>query len=263
MSIERRISIDDTYMHVIEFGRGDRDLVMLVGSSLCGIEGAGDAIETAYGCMCDDFHVYCVDTKRAMPPTRTIADMAADAARCLDLLGVKFADFMGVSHGGMIAMTLAAERPELVRRLALCGTSPHVVGEPAKTVEKWKMLARAHDVPALGRAFFNDLYSKKFRDTHEELQKVFESHGTEADCDRFVTVMDSILTFDIRDRLHEIKCPTIVLCATDDRVLGADASRAIASAIGCELHVYDGFGHAFYDETDDAPKRLKSFFLAG
>lgn len=254
--------IDDTYMHVIEFGRGARPLVILAGASLCGIEGLGDAVEAAYGCMCDDFHVYCLDTKRAMPPASTVADMAVDAVRCLELLGVSRADVAGASHGGMIAMTIAVEHPEIVRRLAICGSSPYVARGSAATIEKWMALAQAHDAAGLGSAFFNDLYSEGFRAAHADIESAFASQGTDADCDRFVTVMKSVLGFDIRSRLHEIKCRTLVLCGDDDRVLGTDASRVIANGIGCELHVYPGFGHAFYDETADTPQRLKAHFLA-
>lgn len=262
MSIERHIPIDDTYIHVVEFGRGSRPFVMLAGASLCGIEGLGDAIEAAYGCMCDDFHIYCMDTRRVMPQAWTVADMAVDAQRCLSQLGVTSACFTGASHGGMIAMTLAVEHPEMVRSLAICGSSPYVAKESASTIERWMALAQAHDVAGLGRAFFNDLYSKAFCDAHAELRAAFESHGTAADCERFITVLKSVLDFDIRPRLHEIKCRTLVLCSDDDRVLGKEASHEIANGIGCPLHEYTGLGHAFYDETADTPQRIKAHFLA-
>lgn len=261
MSIERKMPIDDTYMHVIEFGRGPRAAVILAGSSLCGIEGLGDAVEAAYGCMHDDFHVYCLNTKKVLRPDESVADMASDAARCLGALGVGSADFMGASHGGMIAMTLAVEHPDMVRRLALCGSSPHVAGRAAETIGRWRSLALDRDIRGLADAFFSDLYSKEFQEAHPQLRDALASRGTDADCGHFVTLMDSILSFDIRARLREIKCDTLVLCADDDRVLGVEASRETALGIGCEIHEYAGLGHAFYDETADTPRRIMAHFL--
>ncbi|MFW9807425.1 MAG: alpha/beta fold hydrolase, partial [Candidatus Thorarchaeota archaeon] len=44
-----------------------------------------------------------------------LKDMAADAVGLLDELGIKSADVVGVSMGGMIAQTIAIEYPERVR----------------------------------------------------------------------------------------------------------------------------------------------------
>src|SRR5215218_6588631 len=47
----------------------------------------------------------------------TLSDMAADTAALLDTLGFDSAHIVGASMGGMIAQTLAIERPERVRSL--------------------------------------------------------------------------------------------------------------------------------------------------
>ena len=47
----------------------------------------------------------------------TLSDMAADTAALLDTLGFDSAHLVGASMGGMIAQTLAIERPERVRSL--------------------------------------------------------------------------------------------------------------------------------------------------
>ena len=54
----------------------------------------------------------------------TVAGMARDAASLVDALGLDQVDLFGFSMGGFVAQQIAADRPELVRRLVLVGTGP-------------------------------------------------------------------------------------------------------------------------------------------
>jgi pimeloyl-ACP methyl ester carboxylesterase len=54
----------------------------------------------------------------------TVARMARDAALLIDALGLERVDLVGFSMGGYVAQQIAADRPELVRRLILVGTGP-------------------------------------------------------------------------------------------------------------------------------------------
>jgi pimeloyl-ACP methyl ester carboxylesterase len=54
----------------------------------------------------------------------TVAGMARDAASLITALGLEHVDLFGFSMGGYVAQQIAADRPELVRRLILVGTGP-------------------------------------------------------------------------------------------------------------------------------------------
>jgi pimeloyl-ACP methyl ester carboxylesterase len=56
-----------------------------------------------------------------VPARRSVREMAADAA---ELLAGRSAHVVGLSMGGYISLTLALDRPELVRSLVLIGTGP-------------------------------------------------------------------------------------------------------------------------------------------
>ena len=58
----------------------------------------------------------------------TIDDHVSDLAALLDALSIERSIVVGLSVGGMIAMALAALRPDLVRALVLCDTG-HRIGE--------------------------------------------------------------------------------------------------------------------------------------
>jgi pimeloyl-ACP methyl ester carboxylesterase len=55
---------------------------------------------------------------------RTIEAMAQDAVAFIEALGFEQVDLLGFSMGGMIAQVIAAEHPQLVRKLILAGTGP-------------------------------------------------------------------------------------------------------------------------------------------
>jgi len=59
---------------------------------------------------------------------RTVDAMALDAAAFADALHLRQADVLGFSLGGYVAQQLAADRPDLVRRLVLAGTAPPGTG---------------------------------------------------------------------------------------------------------------------------------------
>jgi len=61
-------------------------------------------------------------TNDADRPLRT-ADLAADVIGLMGHLGVGRADVLGFSVGGAVALRLAIEHPELVRRLVVCSVS--------------------------------------------------------------------------------------------------------------------------------------------
>jgi len=65
----------------------------------------------------------------------TIQAMADDAVTFIRALGLERVDVLGFSMGGMIAQVIAANEPQLVRKLILAGTGP-AGGEGIKNVTK-------------------------------------------------------------------------------------------------------------------------------
>src|SRR5215831_12721883 len=59
----------------------------------------------------------------APPAPYAVADLAADAAGLIEQLGIGRCRLVGWSLGGYVAEFLAAERPDLVRAVALLGSA--------------------------------------------------------------------------------------------------------------------------------------------
>ena len=78
-----------------------------------------------YNFLCEDYRVYAVLREPIMPHGATLQDMAGDyAAMFREEFGGPL-DVIGVSTGGSIVQYLAADYPELVRRLVIHSSAYH------------------------------------------------------------------------------------------------------------------------------------------
>lgn len=259
--MERHIELDNTYMNVISFGKGSRVFSIIAGVSLTGLEGMGEALEQAFSDFVEDFTVYVFDRKKLLPEGYTIEDMADDIYRCLSVMGISKTIIYGASQGGMIGQVMAIKYSQLVEKLILCSTASRITPVLEKIIENWSVAAKEHDVRKLNQMFIEHVYSKEFIDRiKDQLPAILES-GTAEDCERFHVMINAIKSFDVYDKLDQIKCPVLVLGDENDKVIGPKASHDIAGRLGCHIHMYDKYSHAVYDEAPDIKSRIKDFSL--
>jgi pimeloyl-ACP methyl ester carboxylesterase len=180
-----------------------------------------------------------------------LADMADDAARLLGELELAPAHVIGASMGGMIAQTLAARRPELVRSLTsiMSNTGALSNGQPALRLYPF-FLRR----PAAGRdayvAHFERLFaaigSRGLPRDPEEIRQLaalsYERDHDPAGPGRQLAAI--IASGDRTSELREIEAPTLVLHGTADPLVRPSGGRATARAIaGAKLKLVQGMGH--------------------
>lgn len=100
----------------------------------------------------------------APPAPYSIDDHVADLASLLDAHEIAGAIIVGLSVGGMVALALAAARPDLVRLLMLCDTA-HKIGTP----EMWSArieAVRANGLASIADAVLERWLSTEFRQAH-------------------------------------------------------------------------------------------------
>ena len=259
------VSSDAFTMDYFRFGSGKDVFVILPGLSVQSVMGAADAVAEAYRGLTGDFTVYLFDRRADIPPVYTVADMARDTAEAFRSLGLREVCLFGASQGGMIAMTIAMEHPELVRRLALGSTSAHIREPQHRILEKWISLAERGDREGLYLSFGEEIYPPEvFRQVRGSLTAAASS-VTEEDLRRFVVMAEGMKGFDVVSRLRDIRCPVLVIGVYEDAVLDSDATMEIAEKLDerpdFRLYMYIGYGHAAYDTAPDYRERLHRFFL--
>ena len=267
MTIET-VKTESITMDYLRFGRGKEPLVILPGLSVQSVMGLGDLIADAYQVLTEDFTIYLFDRRRDLPAVYPIQEMARDTAEAIRVLGLSKVSLFGASQGGMIALCLAAEHPELVSKMVLGSISAHVDAAHFELFARWIDLAKAGKSRELNLAFGEALYPEAIFEGARELLLSQADSFTEEDLRRFCILAESLKGFDIREDLGKIVCPVLVLGAKDDRVLGAEASREIFRHLpeqpGSGLFLYEeGFGHAAFDTAPDYKERLLRFFRDG
>lgn len=256
---EFHAAIGDTYMNVIRFGRGKRTLVMLPGISLTPLEDSGAGVAAAYAALAQDYTVYLPDRRAVLAPHWRTEEMAEDVFTVLTQLGVTEADVYGVSHGGMMAMYLAAQHPDFVRKLVLCSTQCHATEKMLAFARRGIELIRERDVRGLNRHIFAHVYSEAYRAEYQEAFDALEGVGTREDCARYEVQLRACVEFDLTDRMGQIRCPTFVLGDENDRATGIEGCCEIVRYLSCESYFYDRYSHAVYDEAPDIKERIAAF----
>ena len=110
-----RISIGDTEMDYISFGRGNKNLIMIpgVGDGLTTVKGLAVPMAFLYRKLSGDYKVYVFSRKNRLEDDYSTKDMADDQAEAMRKLGIAKAMVIGVSQGGMIAQHLAIDHAGL------------------------------------------------------------------------------------------------------------------------------------------------------
>ncbi|MGM0385273.1 MAG: alpha/beta fold hydrolase [Actinomycetota bacterium] len=191
------------------------------------------------------YTVWAVTRRRSMPAGYSIAEMARDYAGVIEAeLGGRVEVVVGEEFGGMIGLQLAAERPELLDRLALVRVAWRVTDrgrdlegrfgealssgrfaeagaamlEEVVPGSRWRWLRRLLG-PPIGRWLAS-------RDYH--LPDVLVETRAEQD-------------FDGREILPRIHTPVILIAGTDDHVFARNDVEETAQMLpDCTLVQYEG-----------------------
>ena len=258
------VETDSFSMDYFRFGQGDDVFVILPGLSVQSVMKYANAVADAYKLLSDDYTVYVFDRRKELPTDYPVHEMARDTAKAFKALGLDRVKLFGASQGGMIAMVIAIEQPELVQKLILGSTSACVEDARAQTIRKWVQLAREGKAKDLYLAFGEAVYPQNVFEQSKALLTDAAKSVSQEDLKRFVILAESIEGFDVRKELKTIACPVLVIGSKDDQVLGAEASRQIAESLNtdAELYLYDAYGHAAYDTAPDYKERILHFLKA-
>jgi dienelactone hydrolase len=87
---------------------------------------------------------------------------------------------------------------------------------------------------------------------------------SDAEMDRFSVFAHACDFVNTYDDLGKIKSPTLVLGAGNDLVTTPEAATKIADklkseGVPYEFYMYEGYGHAVFDELSDYKKRIFEF----
>ncbi|MER7400847.1 alpha/beta fold hydrolase, partial [Streptomyces sp. NPDC000151] len=196
-----------------------------------------------------------------VPAEATMTDLAGLVLALADAQGWDTFAYAGISIGGAVGLTLAADHPERLTRLAVVCSSAHFGGsdtwrERAALVRKDGTEAMAASrpgtwfAPELGGRPRGQALIKDLLDT--------DPAGYAACC-------EALASYDIRDRLADITVPTLVVAGREDPATPPAHAREIADGIpGASLtEVADAHHLAGVDRPGPVCAALAAHFTTG
>jgi 3-oxoadipate enol-lactonase len=230
-------------LHAVEDGPADAP-VLVLGPSLGTDVGLFDAQVAAFA---DGHRVIRYDLRghgrsEVVPGPCTVADLADDVLAVLDRLGVERFSYAGVSIGGAIGQQLALTVPQRVEKLALMATAAQFADPPSWAVRAEQVRAEgtAFLVPSRTGTWFTEEFAEREAAEAERLLAMLRATPAEG----YAACCEAIGTFDVRERLGEIRTPTLVIAGAQDPATPVDMVRRIADGIpGARFVVVPGAGH--------------------
>jgi pimeloyl-ACP methyl ester carboxylesterase len=267
---EQLLEVNGVELCTQAFGNPSDPAVLLVGTSMlawdaevCRLLADGGRYVLRYD-LRDTGRSTTIDPE---DPAYTLRDLVDDAVGVLDALGVEHAHVMGLGPGGWIAQLLALDHPDRLRTLVIIGSRPVAPGpvdddlpdhDPAlmelmvsAPEPDWDDREAALDaLVALERAS-GPFDEAAFRRAHAEIYDRTRAAAPE-DADlppRFRANHTAVVFARLesgdrwRERLGEIRVPTLVVHGEDDRFFPIGNGRALAAEIpGASLQVLAGVG---------------------
>ena len=258
-----KIAVGGTDCYYISFGTGTEPLIMLpgVGDGFKTAKGVAVPFALMYRAFARYFKVYVFSRRNGMPAGFTTADMADDLDEIMQRLGIDSAHVFGVSQGGMIAQQLAIRHPDRVKSLVLAVTASRPNDTMKTAIGTWLDMADRDDYRGImvdtAERSYTGAYLRRGRIMNKAL-----AFAKPKDYTRFKILAKSCLEHDVYDELDKIACPTLILGASRDKIVNAQASVDIHGKIaGSELFMYEGYSHGVYEQAKDFNDRVLAFLV--
>lgn len=198
-----------------------------------------------------------------------IAQMTTDAYAIIQALGYKQVDVLGFSMGGFVAQELAAQHPELVRKVILAGTTHQgggnhlmkVLGEAfsranAPDPRDYLFFSQSEAGKQAAAAFLSRVYARKEGRDPESGKEIADAHG------KALIVWTSTPDPEFKT-LKAIQQPVLVVTGSNDTMLPTEGSITLYKQLkNAQLLLYPDSNHGSIFQYHDSFVNTAEFFLS-
>jgi pimeloyl-ACP methyl ester carboxylesterase len=181
----------------------------------------------------------------------SLAEHCRDAAGLLQNLSLFRANLVGVSHGAHVALTLAGERPELVRSVAVSGLGAEYGPRMRWILSSWIDTLQSRGLAAWASAALPLVFGEAFLKGHERiLGQIEASLAHRNDAGALLSHMQALLGYpDPGVQAVAVQCPTVILYGEDDPLVGSGQAEELARLCRGETRRFPEAGHTLPAEA--------------
>jgi pimeloyl-ACP methyl ester carboxylesterase len=271
---EGYVTVNGARLHFHRAGTG-RPLLLLHG-----LVGSAKNWRQNIHFLAQSAEVYAVDLlnmgeSERIPGLDSSLEATADrVAACMDAFGLVDADIAGHSHGGAVAMMLAARHPKRVRRLVLfapanpyCDLGRHLISFYRTSYGTWF----AKQIPWLPRSLkamaLSRMYGNPARVATDALDGYTDGLGIPGTIDHILSIVRgwSSDMGQLREALVNLaEMPTLLIWGDCDRTVGlASAEQLRLTLRQSSLVVLPGVGHIPFEEMPEVCNDAVREWLVG
>lgn len=225
------------------------------------------------GPLAKNFRVIAYDQRglgqtQKPPGSYEMEDYSKDAIALLDKLGIEQVHLVGVSFGGMVALHIALQFPERMKKIVLCCTSPggafasfpfHDLPDDQNAIERVMQLME-----------FNDLrHTKSWQENNpnrvEAIIQITESrlirdHMTPEYKRGYREQVRARAQHDVVEDLEKIKSETFICAGIYDGIAPKENQKILENIPRSRCEFYNG-GHLFLFEDPKAWRDIIEFLV--
>ncbi len=233
----------------VRFGEGENILLVFSG-------GPGNTLPSGFMIrvfgqfkhLAKSYVIYVMSRKNGLPEGYTTRDMAEDYATVIreEFDGGPL-DVMGMSYGGLIVQHLAADHPELIRRLVIAMSCYRFSDEGNELDMRYAQLLSEGKKRAALKCLYPILDGGRIK---KSILKFFMGYvgpllwSTPEHPSDLLVEGKAEMAHDTKNRLAEIRAPTLVIGGDKDYYCPVERLRETAAGIpDSRLVLYEGKGH--------------------
>lgn len=193
----------------------------------------------------------------------SLEDMADDAARLLDRLGLGRAHWVGLSMGGMVGQAFALRHPSRLGKLVLANTTSSYGPEGRPNWDNRIRLVSEGGLAAIRDMVAARYFSPAFVDAHPDVVQRVMSRFMETPAQGYIGCCEAIRELEYTAALARVAAPTLVIAGDLDQGTPVAMAQALAKGVpGARLAIIPGASHLSVVEKPAEFAALVSGFLA-
>ena len=231
-----------------------------------GFMGSGKIFEPLTNRLINDFCVTTIDLpgfggSYDQPVPSSVEALSELVAETVQSIGIKKCSMLGNSLGAWIALELSLQKPEWLKKTVLYGGSPD--GPCPERFETYEDSIERLESEGIEQ-FSAELVAEWFRrGKYDPLYPFAREAGRHSNQEAAIAHIKTWNSWRTRDRIHNVSCPTLIVCGDSDRSTHPDLSIEMWQKIeSAQLFILPDAGHIAHLEYDQAFYLVVSNFLS-